>query len=47
LVFTQDHTLDSASIAANVVLGYSGDLGRWKDEHGASLKEMRKQESAS
>jgi len=37
LVFAQDHTLDSA----NVVLGYSGDLGRWKDEHGVALKEIR------
>ena len=42
LVFTRDHTFDSANIAANVVLGYSGDLGRWKDEHGTTLKEIRR-----
>ena len=46
-VFTQDFTLSSASNAANVVLGYSGDLGRWRDEHGTSLKEIRKRESES
>jgi hypothetical protein len=44
LVFTKDHILPSANIAANVVLGYSGDIGRWKDKHGASLKKIRKQE---
>jgi hypothetical protein len=47
LVFTKDHTFDSANIAANVVLGYSGDIGRWKDERGVSLKKIRKQESVS
>jgi len=46
-VFTKDHTLTSANIAANVVLGYSGDLGRWKDECGASLKELRLRKSES
>jgi len=47
LVFTKDHTLDSANIAANVVLGYSGDLGRWKDKDGVSLRKIREQESVS
>jgi hypothetical protein len=47
LVFTRDHTFDSANIAANVLLGYSGDIGRWKDERGVSLRKIRKQESAS
>jgi hypothetical protein len=46
-VFTKDHTFDSANIAANVVLGYSGELGRWKDERGVSLKKIRERESAS
>jgi hypothetical protein len=40
LVFTKDHTLTSANIAANVVLGYSGNLERWKDENGTSLKKF-------
>jgi hypothetical protein len=45
LIFTKDHTFDSANIAANVVLAYSCDLGRWKDKDGVSLRRIRKQES--
>ena len=46
-VFTQDCLLSSPTNAANVVLGNPGDLGRWKDEHGTSLKEILDRESKS
>jgi hypothetical protein len=46
-VFTRDYTLSSPSSAANVILGYSGNLERWKDKRGTSLKEIREREKGS
>jgi hypothetical protein len=48
LVFTRDHTLDSANLAANVVLGGAcGALDRWKDADGITLKEIRRRKAGS
>jgi hypothetical protein len=48
LIFTVDHTFDSANIAANVVLGVACvALDRWKDEDGTTLKEIRLRQAKS
>jgi hypothetical protein len=48
LIFTADHTFDSANIAANVVLGVACvALDRWKDEDGTTLKEIRQRKAGS
>ena len=47
-IFTQDHALNSANYAGNIVLAVSREvLNDWKDEHGTPLKEIRQREAES